>query len=68
MNTFRAYDLQPTTKLDDRAQPADRAADFPSLTVIIMFSAIGLLLAANLLLHFPDPALTVEQFNVFAGP
>ena len=68
MNPLRAYELEPTTKLQDRPQTAERDAGFPSLIVIIMFSAIGLLITANLVLHFPDPALTVEQFNTFAGP
>jgi hypothetical protein len=68
MNKTRAYDLEPTTKLDVRPQSADHVADFPNLIVVIMFSAIGLLIAANLMLRFPDPALTVEQFNTFVGP
>jgi hypothetical protein len=68
MNTFQAYDLERTTKADDRPQPADHAADFPNLIAVIMFSVIGLLIAVNLMLRFPDPALTVEQFNIFAGP
>jgi hypothetical protein len=68
MNPSRAYEAEPTTKLQDRPQTAERVADFPSLIVIIMFSVIGLLITANLVLRFPDPALTVEQLNTFAGP
>jgi hypothetical protein len=68
MKTLRAYDLELTTKLGDHPQTADHAADLANLIVVIMFSLIGLLIAANLILSFPDPALTVEQFNIFAGP
>jgi hypothetical protein len=68
MSTFRAYDLEPTTRADDRPQPADHVADFPNLIAVVMFSVIGLLITANLMFRFPDPALTVERFNTFAGP
>ncbi len=68
MKPLRAYDLERTTKLGHRQQTAERGADFPGLIAVIMFSVIGLLLAANLMLRFPSPALTVEQFNTFAGP
>jgi hypothetical protein len=68
MNTMRAYELEPTTKLDVRPQPGDGVADFPNLIVVIMFSAVGLLIVVNLMFRFPDPALAVEQFNTFVGP
>ncbi len=67
LSPSRGRDLQPTTKLDDRPRPVDHVADFPNLIVVIMLSVIGLLIAANLMFRFPDPALTVEQFNTFAG-
>jgi hypothetical protein len=68
MNTFRVYDPERTTILKDRPQPADRFADFPGLIVVIMFSVIGLLITANLMFRFPNPALTVEEVNTFVGP
>lgn len=68
MNPFRVHRLEPSTKVDDRQQPADHVEDFPSLTVVILFSVIGLLIAANLMFRFPDAALTVEQFNNLVGP
>jgi hypothetical protein len=68
MRTWRAHDLEQTTKLYDRRQTADHVADFPDLIAVTAFSVIGLLMAANLMLRLPDLALTVEQFNAFAGP
>jgi hypothetical protein len=68
MNTFQANDLELTTKADNRPKAAHHVADFPNLIVVIVFSIIGVLIAANLMFRFPDPALTVEQFNTFAGP
>lgn len=68
MNAFRAHELEPTSNVDDRSQPADHLAGFRIPTVVIMFSAIGLLIAANLILRIPDAGLTVEQFNTFVAP
>jgi len=68
MKPLRAYELERRTKLDDHRQGADHVADFPDLIAVIMFSVIGLLIAANLMFRYPDLALTVEQFNTFAGP
>ena len=68
MNAFRANELEPRTKVDDRSQPDDHVADSCNLIVVIVFCVIGLLIAANLILRFPDPAVTVEQFNTFVGP
>ena len=50
------------------SQPADHLAGFRIPTVVIMFSAIGLLITANLILRIPDAGLTVEQFNTFRSP
>ncbi len=47
---------------------ADYAAGFHIPTVLIMFSVIGLLIAANLIFRIPDAGRTVEQFNTFVGP
>ena len=49
-------------------RPADYVAGFHIPTVLIMFSVIGLLIAANLIFRIPEAGLTVEQFNAFAGP
>lgn len=68
MTSFRTYKLEPTTNLDNRPQSASGVADFRGLLAVVMFSLIGLLIAANLMFRFPDPVLTVEQFNTFAGP
>lgn len=68
MNAFRAHEFEMTKKVADREQPADHAADFGSLIAVIMFSVIGLLIAANLIFRISDPALTVEQVNIFVGP
>ena len=55
MNAFRANELEPRTKVDDRSQPADHVADFRNLIVVIMFCVIGLLIAANLISAFRTP-------------
>jgi hypothetical protein len=68
MKPLRALDLEQITKLDDRRRTEDHVAEFPNLIVVIMFSLLGLLIAANMMVHFPDAALTVEQFNTFVGP
>lgn len=68
MKPLRVHDLERMTKFDDRRRTADRADDFPNLIVVVMFSVFGLLIAANLMVHFPDAALAVEQFNTFTGP
>jgi hypothetical protein len=68
MTPLRAYNLEPAAKLRDRSEPAGRVDNFRNLIVVIMFSLIGLLLTANLVFRFSDPALTVEQFSTFAGP
>jgi preprotein translocase subunit Sec61beta len=68
MKPLRAHDLGQIIKFDERRRTADRADDFPNLIVVILFSVFGLLIAANLMVHFPDAALTVEQFNTFVGP
>ena len=69
MKPLSAYDLKSTTKLDDHLQRPDQTvADSSDLIVVIMFSLIGLLIAANLMFRFLDLAVTVEQFNAFAGP
>ncbi len=68
MTPLRAYNTEPATKFRDRSEPAGRDGDFRNLIVVIMFSLIGLLLTANLVFRFSDPALTVEQLNTFAGP
>jgi hypothetical protein len=68
MKPLRARDLEQTTRLGDSRGTADQVADVPNLMAVIMFSVIGLLIAANLMLRFPGLALTVEQFNTFAAP
>ncbi len=68
MNAFRAHELEPTFNVDDRPQPADYVAGFRIPTVVIMFSVIGLLIAANLIFRIPDAGLMVKQFNTFVGP
>ena len=65
MNAFRAHELEQSFNVDDRPQPADHLAGFRIPTVVIMFSVIGLLIAANLILRIPDAGLSVEQFNTF---
>jgi len=68
MKTLRARDLEPTANPRDRRPTADHDADSSNPIAVIMFSVIGLLIAVNLILRVPEVALTVEQFNTFAGP
>ena len=68
MKSLSTYGLEPTTKLGERPLAADYLADLPSLIAVIIFSVVGLLVVANLMLHSPDPAVMVEQFNAMAAP
>jgi hypothetical protein len=68
-------ELEPTTKPEDRRsktpQMRDRivaALTNPDLFAVVLLFVIACLIAANLILRFPDLGLTVEQFNPFAGP
>jgi hypothetical protein len=40
----------------------------PHMIVIVIFFLIGCLIAANLILHFPDVGQTAEPFNQLVGP
>jgi hypothetical protein len=40
----------------------------PDLIAVMLFCAIGLLIALNLILRFPDAGLLVEQYKVFPLP
>ena len=37
----------------------------PDLITVVAFSAIGLLIAINLILRFPDVGAIIEQYNQF---
>jgi hypothetical protein len=68
MNPLRTYGLEPTAKLDDRQKTAGRLADYHILLPLILFCIVGLLITANLVLRFPEPGPSVEQFNALVGP
>jgi len=68
MKPLSTYGLEPTTKLDQRRLATDKLTDISSLIAVIVFAVIGLLVTANLILQYPDPALVVEQFNTIAAP
>jgi hypothetical protein len=63
---------EPITKPEDRrSKTLDQivaAITNPHLIAAVIFFLIGCLIAAILILRFPDLGLTVEQFNPFAGP
>ena len=66
-------ELEPTAKPETRRfkmlqMTWDRIAAATTnqdLIAVMLFSAIGLLIALNFILRFPDVGLLVEQYNVF---
>jgi hypothetical protein len=62
MEHWRPPALGPITK------PEDRRIDHTNLIALIAIGVIGCLITVSLMLCSPDLALTVEQFNPFAGP
>jgi hypothetical protein len=62
MEHWRPPALGPITK------PEDRRTDHANLIALIAIGVVGCLITVSLMLCFPDLALTVEQFNSFAGP
>jgi hypothetical protein len=65
-------ELEPTTKPEDRrSKTLDQivaAITNPHLIVVVIFFLIGCLIAANLILRFPDLGQTAEPFNQLVGP
>jgi hypothetical protein len=75
MKHLRIRELEPTTKPEDRRsktlQMRDRivaAITNPNLFAVVLFFVIGCLIAANLMVRFPDLGQTAEAFNSFVGP
>jgi hypothetical protein len=75
MKHLRIRELEPTTKPEDRRsqtlQMRDRivaAITNPNLFAVILFLVIGCLIAANLMVRFPDLGQTAEPFNSLVGP
>ncbi len=68
MKHLLTRELEPTAKSEDRRPKTlqmtwDRiiaATTDPSLVAVMFFCAIGLLIALNLILRFPDAGLLVE--------
>ena len=76
MKHLLTREFEPTAKPEDRRFKTlqmtwDRivaATTNPDLIAVMLFCAIGLLIALNLILRFPDAGLLVEQYNVFPSP
>jgi len=76
MKHLLTRELEPTVKPEDRRferlqTTRDRivaATTNSDLIPVMLFCAIGLLIALNLILRFPDAGLLVEQYNVFPSP
>ena len=59
MEHWRPPALGPITKLEDHRL---------NLIALIAIGIVGCLITVGLMLYLPDLALTVDQFNPFAGP
>jgi hypothetical protein len=73
MKHVRTPDLEATTKPGDRRSKAlqDRIVASTAnlnLIVVIIFGAIGCLIAVYLILRFPNLWPTVDQLNPLVGP
>jgi hypothetical protein len=73
MTHLRTPELEPTTEPEDRRSKTLRdqiAAAITNLNLIavVIFFVIGCLIAANLILRFPDLGQTAEPFNPLVGP
>ena len=65
-------ELQPLTKPGRRGNAAKTAwSQFvatiinPDLVMVVVFCAIGLLVSANVMLHFPEVGATIVQLEQF---
>ena len=75
MKQLRARELETATKPPDCPSETQvtpkrtvAATANPGLIAVMIFVVIGCLIVLNVVFRFPDLGLTVEQFNLFAGP
>jgi hypothetical protein len=69
----KAYDFPPLIKSTDRHAKTTKIAWYrmvatimnPDLLAVIAFCLIGVLLALNIILRFPEFGAVIEQYNQF---